>query len=212
MKKLASTLPNMVASLGVIAIVAAALLAYTNSVTSGPIEEASRQKQINAIKRVTPAFDNDPSAEAWQWTPETADATPFTVFPATEGGRFVGAAVEGYSMNGFSGEIRVMYGFDAEGNVTGYEVLQHAETPGLGAKMDTWFKDPAGNRSVIGKNPATTPMYVSKDAGGAIDAITAATISSRAFLGALRDSHMAFEAYRSYISKSNTQNTSADNE
>ena len=174
MKKLASTLPNMVASLGVIAIVAAALLAYTNSVTSGPIEEASRQKQINAIKRVTPAFDNDPTAEAWQWTPETADATPFTVFPATEGGRFVGAAVDGYSMNGFSGEIRVMYGFDAEGNVTGFEVLQHAETPGLGAV--------AAAQNVKGE--AFRGQFVGQSGtlviGEQIDAMSGATITSTA--------------------------------
>lgn len=111
-------------------------------------------------------------------------------------------------MNGFSGEVRVMYGFAADGTITGYEVLSHAETPGLGAKMNEWFRSDIGNRSVIGHNPANTEMRVSKDAGGAIDAITAATISSRAFLEALRESYKAFLEYNAQ----NSTNTPADNE
>jgi electron transport complex protein RnfG len=87
-------------------------------------------------------------------------------------------------------------------------VLSHAETPGLGAKMNEWFRSDIGNRSVIGRNPANTEMRVTKDAGGTIDAITAATISSRAFLDALRESYKAFVAYNGH----KTTNTLADNE
>ncbi len=199
MKKLASTLPNMIMSLGVITIAAAALLAWTHSVTSEPIEAAAKQKQIDAIKSVAPQFDNDPLAQAWSYTPAGA-TDAFTVFPAYEGDTFTGAAVEGYTKNGFSGEVRVMYGFKADGTITGYEVLSHAETPGLGAKMNEWFRSDAGNRSVIGHNPATDDMRVAKD-GGVIDAITAATISSRAFLDALRESYKAFEAYNEQNNK-----------
>jgi electron transport complex protein RnfG len=195
MKKLSSSLLNMVLSLGIITIVAAALLAWVFSITSKPIEEAAKQKQIEAIKSVTPDFDNDPLAQCEEWTPK-GQTEPFSIFPAYKDGKFVGAAVEGYSLNGFSGEVRIMYGFNAAGDITGYEVLSQAETPGLGAKMQEWFKMQEGNRSVIGKNPATTSMYVTKDPGGEIDAITAATISSRAFLGALRDCYDAFEAYK----------------
>lgn len=206
MKKLASTLPNMVMSLGVITIAAAALLAWTHSVTSEPIAAAAKQKQIDAIKSVAPKFDNDPLAQAWTYTPQGADA-PFTVFPAFEGDKLTGAAVEGYTMSGFSGEVRVMYGFAADGEITGYEVLSHAETPGLGAKMNEWFRSEASNRSVIGRNPSSADMRVAKD-GGDIDAITAATISSRAFLEALRESYKAFVAYN----EQNTNQTPADNE
>lgn len=206
MKKLASTLPNMILSLGVITIAAAALLAWTNSVTSEPIAAAAKQKQIDAIKSVAPKFDNDPLAQAWTYTPEGADA-PFTIFPAYENGKFTGAAVEGYTKNGFSGEVRVMYGFAANGEITGYEVLSHAETPGLGAKMNEWFRSEAGNRSVIGRNASSADMRVAKD-GGEIDAITAATISSRAFLEALRESYKAFLAYN----EQNNKQTPADNE
>ena len=195
MKKLSSSLSNMVLSLGIITIGASALLAWVNSLTAGPIEEARQKGEIEAIKSVTPPFDNNPRAEAWKWVPAT-DIVPFIVYPAMEKGTFVGAAVNGYSKNGFGGEIKVMYGFDSSGAITGYQVLSHAETPGLGAKMQEWFRMDVGNRSVLGKNPSQTAMYVSKDAGGAIDGITAATITSRAFLETLRDCYKAFEAYK----------------
>ena len=195
MKKLPSTLFNMVMSLGVITVVAAALLAWANAVTSGPVAEAERQKQIDAIKAVLPTFTNDPLASKWEFVP-AGGSEPFSVFPAYDGDSFCGAAVEGYSLNGFSGRVSVMYGFDSDGTVTGYEVLQHAETPGLGAKMQEWFRMDAGHRSVLGRNPGTDAMYVAKD-GGAIDGITAATISSRAFLETLRSCYSAFEAYKS---------------
>ena len=71
------------------------------------------------------------------------------------------------------------------------------ETPGLGAKMKDWFRDPTGKRSIIGRNPGAENMTVTKD-GGTVDAITAATISSRAFLKTLKD---AFAAYRNIQEK-----------
>lgn len=195
MKKLASTLPNMIISLGVITIVAASLLAWAHSVTAEPIAQAEKQTRVAAIKDVLPAFDNDPLTSAKEIYQLGEANAPFTVYPAYEGDKFVGAAVEGYTTNGFSGEIKIMYGFDAEGIVSGFQVLSHAETPGLGAKMNEWFRMEEGNRSVLGKNPAVVNMTVAKD-GGAIDAITAATISSRAFLSALRDCFQAFETYK----------------
>ena len=185
-----STLVNMVLSLGIITIIAAALLAGAYTTTKEPISAAQLNKQVEAIKAVTPAFDNDPVSEAIEITPE-GESTPLKVFPAKMGGQLVGAAVESYSSQGFSGDIKLIYGFDADGNITGYAVMQHAETPGLGAKMDEWFRSPEGHRSVIGLNPATSNLTVSKD-GGDVDAITAATITSRAFLDALTRAASAF--------------------
>lgn len=190
MKMDKSSLAGMVLSLGAITVIAAAVLAVVYSLTAAPIEEAQRQKQVEAVRHVTPPFDNDPIAEAVTMDDGTI------IYPARKGGELVGAAVESYSDKGFSGNISVMYGFDTDGTVTGYAVLSHAETPGLGAKMGEWFADAQGHRSVIGKNPATTSMYVTKDHGGEIDAITAATITSRAFLDALRRAHTSFNTYR----------------
>ena len=188
MKKLSSTLPHMVLSLGLVSIIAAGLLGGMYVLTKEPVAAQEKQARISAIKQVAPEFDNDPEADA---------RVVCTVYPAFLDGRFNGAAVSTSSMDGFAGEIRVMAGFTASGEVKDYQVLSHAETPGLGSKMQLWFRDPKGARSVLGKSPATTSFYVVKDTEqkGEIDGITAATISSRAFLGALRD---AFDAYTKY--------------
>jgi electron transport complex protein RnfG len=191
MKKLPSTLPNMILSLGLITALAGALLGVMYAVTLEPIERQEEEAKIEAIKCVAPEFNNNPEAEK-----QTIDVngTECVVYPARLNGKLVGAAVKSTSMNGFSGEVTIMCGFDAVGTVLDYRVLRHAETPGLGAKMEMWFRDPSGARSVIGKNPGETSFYVTKDTKqhGEIDGITAATISSRAFLSAMRD---AYEAY-----------------
>ncbi len=192
MKKLESTLPNMILSLGIITVIAGALLGWMYSITKEPIEQQAQAQQQAAIAEVAPKFDNDPEAEKWE---TEIGGLPFTVYPARENGKLVGAAVKGETMNGFAGEIVVMCGFEADGTVKDYRVLRQAETPGLGTKMEMWFRDPAGARSVIGKNPDATSFYVTKDAGGEIDGITAATISSRAFLETLRN---AFQAYKDF--------------
>lgn len=194
MKKLKSTLPNMVISLGLIGIVAGGLLGGMYAITKDPIAEAEKRQLTASIAEVAPAFDNSPEADR---DTVKIDGKDFIIYPAVEGGRLNGAAVLGYTMEGFSGEVVVLCGFDAQGNVKDYRVIRHAETPGLGAKMEEWFHDPAGARSVIGKNPSVEKFYVAKDKaqGGEIDAITAATISSRAFLGVMRQAYMAYREY-----------------
>ena len=196
MKKLASTLPNMILSLGVVTVVAGAILGGVYTVTKEPIARQAAEAQIQAIREVAPEFDNNPEADKWE---TTVDGRQVTLYPAKKGGELVGAAVKASSMNGFNGEVSVMAGFTADGTVKDYRVLQQAETPGLGSRMEAWFRDPQAARSVIGKNPQTAPFYVVKDADkhGTVDGITAATISSRAFLECLRD---AFEAYKAYQS------------
>lgn len=195
MKKLTSTLPNMMLSLGTITIIAGALLGVIYMVTKEPIAVQEQDCQIQAIRDVTPPFDNNPEADKWSY--RGADGIECTVYPATEHGKLVGAAVKSESNNGFAGLITTMTGFNLDGSVRDYRVLQQAETPGLGAKMEAWFRDPTAARSIIGKNPATQPFYVTKDKekGGTVDAITAATISSRAFLESVRD---AYDAYKQY--------------
>ncbi len=188
-----ASLPRMIASLGTITILAAAILAAVYSLTEKPISESADRTRQEAIAAVTPEFDNNPVADAVSITPDgEAEALPF--FPGTLGGEFAGAAVQTYSDSGFSDRISLMVGFDAQGNITGYQVLAHTETPGLGAKMDQWFRDPKDSRSVIGLNPATEPLTVKKD-GGQVDAITAATITSRAFLEAINRASKCFTIY-----------------
>ncbi len=97
-----------------------------------------------------------------------------------------GYAVE-TAVDGFGGTFRVMVGFDQEGNILGYEILEHQETPGLGSHMEHWFKnaDKPG-QNIIGRKAGA--LQVSKD-GGDVDAITAATITSRAFLKAVNQAY-----------------------
>lgn len=93
--------------------------------------------------------------------------------------------------DGFGGKMVVMVGFAQDGTILGYKVLEHSETPGLGDKAGTWFQDKSKpGQCIIGRN-ACEPLKVSKD-GGNVDAITAATISSRAFLKAINTAYQEF--------------------
>ena len=115
----------------------------------------------------------------------------FTVYQIKDAqGNDLGAAVESTTM-GFGGDLKVLVGFDTKGTILGYTLLEHAETPGLGAKADQWFQDNMKG-DIVGENPAE-PLTVSKD-GGKVDAITASTITSRAFLLAINNAYKAYMA------------------
>jgi electron transport complex protein RnfG len=179
MAKLVSSFKNMALSLTCIALVAAGALAGVYMLTKAPIEAAMKAKQEAAIMQVLPSVEGLQVADA-----EKVEGV--TLYKAYVGEEWVGTAVEasteGNENMPFGGTFRLMVGFDKVGNVVNYVVLEQAETPGLGALMTTWFKnaDKPG-QNILGKNPATTEFGVSKD-GGDVDAITASTITSRAFL------------------------------
>lgn len=205
MKRLSSTLPNMVMSLVSITVVAGALLGVMYSITKEPIAEQAKEAQIAAIREVAPPFDNDP--EAMADTVITKHNVVCVVYPALKDGKLQGAAVKATTNEGFNGEVTVMAGFDADGAVRDYRVLQQAETPGLGAKMEEWFRDPKADRSIVGKNPETVKFYVKQDTHkqGQVDGITAATISSRAFLRAVRDAYKTFKDYSEKSAQTNSE-------
>lgn len=183
MAKLQSTFKNMALSLTLIALVAAGALGGVYMLTEAPIAQQKQQKQANAIGSVLPEAANRTIAE-----PE--DANGYIIHRAYDGDTFIGAAVE-TETDGFGGKIKLMVGFDAEGNIVNYEVLEQTETPGLGTHIVEWFKTEKNRQSVIGLNPDKVNLTVSKD-GGDVDAITAATISSRAFLLAVRNAYAAY--------------------
>lgn len=182
MKKLESTLGNMVIVLTLVSLVAAGLLAVMNEVTSEPIRLQAEQKEQNGIKKVL-VIGADQAVTVAPAEVKKVDEQEYTIYKVTDAqGNALGAAVK-TSVQGFSPNLTVMVGFDAEGTIKGYEILSQAETPGLGANVPTWFQAD-GKGSVIGKNPAKNNLTVSKD-GGEIQAITASTITSRAFLKAV---------------------------
>ncbi|MBN2166927.1 MAG: RnfABCDGE type electron transport complex subunit G [Marinilabiliaceae bacterium] len=224
MAKTESSLKNMFLTLLVIALIAGTSLGFVYKFTKEPIEASKLAKQQMAIKKVLPEYDNDPASEIYEL--KSQEGYVLKAFPAKRNGELVGVAIETITKKGFSGEIKIMVGLQPDGTIINYDVLEHKETPGLGSKMAFWFR-PAdnsaeknnneknsffkwlygikdgggGNRSIIGKNPGKSNMKVSKD-GGDIDAITAATISSRAFLDAIS---IAYVTYTNEKNKTNAK-------
>lgn len=179
MKKLQSTWYNMVIVLTVISVIAASVLAYVNSVTEGPIAEINQKNLEDGIRKV---LGDDTVA-----IPEPETAEDGTLIYRTEKG-FAVQAKDPQNAS-FGGDLTILVGFDVEGNIKGYTVLKTNETPGLGAKAGDWFQE--GNKgNIIGLNPSKNNLTVSKD-GGEVDAITASTITSRAFLRAVNAAHAA---------------------
>lgn len=185
-----STLFNMVTVLFCITLVASAGVGAVNMITAEPIA-ASKQKAVeDAILAVLPAFEQSTAEEM------TIDEMPITVHKAVNGNDLVGYAVETMTKSGFNGVIRLMVGFSPEGQVLNVNVLEQAETPGLGTKMCD-----EGNpliSSIKGKNFESMKLVdgrlaVRKD-GGDVDALTAATISSRAYVDAVNRAYMAYKS------------------
>lgn len=192
MKKLESSLLNMVLVLTLVAVVMGGILAYVNHLTEGPIKEQKEKALADGIKSVMCVNDlTVAKTDEVKQNDAKGKEMVFTIYQVKDAqGNDLGAAVESTTM-GFGGDLKVLVGFDPEGNILGYTLLEHAETPGLGAKADQWFQK-GQKGDVIGKNPAE-PLTVSKD-GGQVDAITASTITSRAFLLAINNAYTAYKA------------------
>ncbi|MBS4057208.1 MAG: RnfABCDGE type electron transport complex subunit G [Bacteroidales bacterium] len=182
-----SNFVNMVSTLLVISAVAAISLGAVYNLTKSPIEMARQKKQEEAIKQVLPAFDRLELIKVKSI--DLPDSLQFNM--AYKGDAFVGAAVNTFTNKGFGGNIKLMVGLLPDGSINNISVLEHKETPGLGDKMSKNKSD--WSLQFNGKNPATFALKVKKD-GGQVDAITAATISSRAFTDAVK---RAYETYES---------------
>jgi electron transport complex protein RnfG len=191
MKKLESTLINMVLVLTGVAVIMGGILAFVNHLTEGPIAQQKEKALSDGIKAVM-SSDNIQVAQTdtvCQNDNKGKEMT-FIIYQVKDAqGQELGAAVESTSM-GFGGDLKVLVGFAPDGKILGYTLLEHAETPGLGAKADKWFQK-GEKGDIIGKTPAE-PLTVSKD-GGQVDAITASTITSRAFLLAVNNAYNAYK-------------------
>lgn len=184
MKKIESTLTNMIIVLVGVSLITGFLLAMVNHITEDAKAEQKTRTLAEGIRTVMGSNDITVLRTDTVEIPVDGKQTTLVLHRIVGGG----AAVESQAM-AFGGDLRVLVGFAPDGTITGYTILQHAETPGLGAKATTWFqKDGKGN--VIGKN-AATPLTVTKD-GGNVDAITASTITSRAFLKAVNQAYSAY--------------------
>ena len=192
MKKLESTLTNMVLVLTGVAVVMGGILAYVNHLTEGPINEQKAKVLADGIKSVMGADDvTVANTDTVKENDAKGKELTYIIYQTKDAkGQDLGAAVES-TTGGFGGDLKVLVGFDPDGKILGYTLLEHAETPGLGAKADKWFQK-GQKGDIIGKSPAN-PLTVSKD-GGQVDAITASTITSRAFLLAVNNAYNAYKA------------------
>ena len=192
MKKLESSLTNMVLVLTGVAVIMGGILAFVNHLTEGPINAQKEKALADGIKTVM-CVDELTVAKTDEVRQNDAKGKEmlFKIYQVKDAqGQDLGAAVES-TTGGFGGDLKVLVGFDPEGNILGYTLLEHAETPGLGAKADKWFQK-GEKGDIIGKDPKE-PLTVSKD-GGQVDAITASTITSRAFLLAVNNAYKAYKA------------------
>ena len=175
----------MLLTLLLVSFIASAALGGVYSLTKDPIAAAKAAKKNMAIKRVTPDFNNQPGGEIIS---VEADGDSVYFYIARMDSAVVGYAAETFSNIAFGGSIKLMVGFEADGTIKDIAVLEHKETPGLGDKMakakSNW------SYQFNGKHPESFTLAVKKD-GGDVDAITASTISSRAYCDAVQTAYDA---------------------
>ncbi|HMA99421.1 MAG TPA: RnfABCDGE type electron transport complex subunit G [Spirochaetota bacterium] len=201
-KPIKSSFLNMFFSLTGIALMAALVLAYTYGKTKDLIEQTRLKEKKAAVNKVIPSFDNNPLKEMYT----NKDFPALKFYPARLHNTAVGTAVVS-SVQGFSDKIKIMAGFTTNIKIIKIVVLEQKETPGLGSKI----QNSSFLKQFRGLKPQPSAVKVKKD-GGNIDAITAATISSRAFCQAVQKAVNALQNKRSDYTDTETCATETSNE
>jgi len=180
-----SSFANMTVCLLAICLVCSGLLAGVYALTAEPIAAAAAAKNEAAIMEVLPETAVSIEEER---TVEFEGASYAYNLAYDEVGNVVGCAIN-VAPVGFGGPISIKVGFDVNGVIWNTKVLSQAETPGLGAKC----VEPSFSDQFKGWNPAEKDLAVKKD-GGDVDAITASTITSRAYADGLLLATKVFQA------------------
>lgn len=191
MGKKESTFSNMVLTLFLVSLIASAALGGVYILTEKPIADAMAAKKNLAIKRVVPEFTNDPSKEYYSML---VDGDSLFFYVAKNNDDTIGVAIETWTTQGFGGTVKLLAGFNPDGSIYNIAVLEHKETPGLGSKISK--AESPWSEQFNGLNPLKANLSVKKD-GGDIDAITASTITSRAYCDAV------LRAYNAYMKGEN---------
>lgn len=176
---------KLVATMAIIAAIAALALAKVNDMTKGPIAENKKKELVAALKEVLPPFDNDPAAqvrEAVVGKDKKGRDVKVTFYQGTQGGQPTGVAFKWVNHEGYAGDVWVLVGTDVGGAINGIKIVEHKETPGLGDKYtkQSWYD------LFKGKSLDNAKIAVKKD-GGVIDFVTGATITARAAANAVRE-------------------------
>ncbi|RRC97863.1 RnfABCDGE type electron transport complex subunit G [Prevotella sp. OH937_COT-195] len=200
MEKLKSSITNMVLVLTGFAVITGAILSYVNHITEEPIKLQKDKTLADGIRTVMGGGEiTIVKTDTVKQTDNKGNISAYIIYKTHDlHNKEIGAAVES-TTGGFGGKLKILVGFDPTGKILGYTILEHAETPGLGAKVDKWFQK-GGKGCIVEKNPDTNILLVTKDTRksdnkqGEIDAITASTITSRAFLLAVNNAYNAYKA------------------
>ncbi len=175
----------MVLALFLCSFISAVALGGVYILTKDKIALAKTVGKVSAFENVLPDFNNDPFAEKYIVSTEKGN---LVFYPGKKDGKLVGIAVDTFSMRGYGGKVSVLAGFLPDGSIYNALVTDHKETPGLGSKMAASQSD--FPLQFKGKDPKTFQLKVKKD-GGDVDAITSATVSSRAYCEALATAYEA---------------------
>lgn len=189
----ANKLSGIIIAMLIVAFCSATLIGIVRNITAEPIQEAQNKMIADSIKEVVSSdFDNDPYAEK---IVIRQGKESFTLYPARQDGHVTSLVMKSFSNKGYGGRIDVLVNFLPDGTIGGYKVIQHKETPGLGSKVN----DESFKKGVIGKKPSTQAFKVKQD-GGEVDAITGATITSRALIDAVQKAYDGYQKFNAGIS------------
>ncbi len=196
--ELTRTITHSAGLLAVFAAVGTAALALTYSGTQSQIEANARAALVRSLQQLVPAdrYDNDMAMDTLQLSEPSLGNSPVTVYRARKGGQPVAAVVTTVAPDGYAGNIALLVGVNADGQLAGVRVVTHKETPGLGDKIDVdrndWITRFTGKSLT---NPSLDRWKVKKD-GGAFDQFSGATITPRAVVGAVKRTLQYFEGHR----------------
>lgn len=181
-----------------ISAVAACLLALTNYVTAGTIEQMSIDANNAARQEVLSEatdFEQIPAEELAKIGTEIGLGNPEELVEAyigTNGGNVVGYTVKTLPSNGYAGPIEMLTGISTEGVVQGITILKQNETPGLGAKAtEPEFKDQFKEKSAL--EEITVIKTTPETGSNSIQAITGATITSKAVTHGVNIANQVFQ-------------------
>lgn len=197
------------AVLGLFAIVATTMVAFTEQNTRQQIKENERQALLDAINTLIPheQYDNAILQDtlALPKTEELGTEETTQVYRARKQNQPVAVVLTVVAPNGYSGRIKMLVGIYNNGTLAGVRVINHKETPGLGDKIDAsrsnWIKQFEG---LSLETPSSAKWKVKKD-GGAFDQFTGATITPRAVVRAVKASLEYFKNHREALFAQNEE-------
>jgi len=185
-------------SLGIVAMLTSAALAFGNHLTHDDILKAEQRDLQASLVQVLPDdyADNDLLKDTLKIVDN--NGKPVTIYRARKAGKVKGAVFQVVG-RGYAGEIVVLIGIDGSGRMLGARVIKHSETPGLGDKIEVakskWIRDFDG-KSLADQAPE---KWAVKKEGGVFDQFAGATITPRGVVKAVKGGLEFFAAHQNEI-------------